>query len=121
MRVLAHRLVLFVTILAFAAGLPLALAGQPALAAEPCPHEHHQMMAGHEHQHPAPEKPRHHHDMAGCLCCCMGIGFAMPDLAGPAITVPIATVLVVYPETTDALDGRSLRPDPAPPRTGALS
>lgn len=123
MRVLAHRFVLFLAALAFVAGVPLALAVPPALAAEPCPHEHHAMMTGDDHhQHPMPSKPQHQHDAAACLCCCIGACVGMPDLArATVIGVPITTVAVIYPETERVLDGRSLRPEPAPPRTSALS
>src|SRR3954453_6981658 len=123
MRAFAHRLVLILTVLAFVAGMPLALAVPPALAAEPCPHEHHEMMGDDaHHQHHAPQKQQHRHNAAASLCCCVGTCVGIPDLAHSAvISVPFATVAVVYPETATALDGRSLRPDPAPPRTSALS
>lgn len=119
---LARRLLLLMAALAFLAGAPLALAVPPVLAAEPCPHEH-QAIGGaayHEHQHP--QKQQHDHSAAGCLCCCIGACVGIPDLAHYSVTVaPLATAAVVYGDTADRLAGRSIRPEPAPPRTNALS
>ena len=123
MWVLARRFILLLAVLAFAVGLPLALAIPPAMAALPCPHKHHHDIAGegHDHHH-APAKPSHRHDAAGCLCCCAAACVAIPDLVrGNAIAVLFATTAVVYTDTMIALSGRSLRPDPAPPRSRALS
>jgi len=118
-----RRLLVIMTVLAFAAGVPLALAVPPALAAAPCPHEHHQAMPGSAHHHePAPPQQHHRHDAAGCLCCCMGSCVGTPDLArNPTVTTPVLAALVTYPEPVTSLSGRTLRPDPAPPRPSALS
>jgi hypothetical protein len=123
MRVFARHLLLIFAVLAFAAGMPLALAVPPMLAAEACPPEHHEMMLGDaHHEHQAPQKPPHRHDAAACLCCCVGACVAIPDLArGGAIAVPFTVTAVLYPEKAASLAGRSLRPEPAPPRTSAHS
>lgn len=123
MRRFAHRFLLLVAVVAFAAGVPLALAVPPAVAAEPCPHQQEQgmMMGTAQHHHHQPT-PKHDHGAAACLCCCIGACVAIPDLARTSVVaIPVTMVSVVYPETAPALDGRSLRPEPAPPRTNALS
>ncbi len=123
MRVLVHRLVLVLAALALVAGAPLALAVPPALAAEPCPHEHQHAMTGEaHHQHQVPQKQHHDHGAARCLCCCIGACVGLPDLARiSVVATPLAEVSVVYSETATPLAGRSLRPEPAPPRPSALS
>jgi hypothetical protein len=124
MQVFAYRLILVLAVLVLAAGAPLALAVPPALAGEPCPHEHQHGMAGAaHHQHHAPMAPQHPGDgAAGCLCCCIGACLAIPDLArAPVVVVPYTALPVVYWDTDLRLTGRSIRPDPAPPRPSALS
>lgn len=123
MQVFARRLVVILAVLAFEAGLPLALAMPPALAAGPCPHEHHDITAEHtQHNHHVPPKQQHRHGAAGCLCCCVGACVAVPDLVkSTVVAIRFTTATVVYAETAITLAGRSLRPDPAPPRTTALS
>jgi len=110
---LAKQFLLLLGTLAFLAGAPIAYAvAPPAVAGEPCPHEH-------EHT-PGPAHPEHHHDhgAAACLCClaCMGI----PDLPPRQMAAAVFTAsTIVYWENGTLLAGRSIPPDPAPPRPSA--
>src|SRR5258708_29600714 len=121
MRGFAQRLVLLVTVLAFAASLPLALGIPPVLAAEPCPHEH-QHIGGNVHHHSDDRsqhqpKPQHGKSAVGCFYCCIGACTAVPSLtANPDAIAPVAAMPVRYWNTGPRLAGRSIRPDPVPPR-----
>jgi hypothetical protein len=124
MGIFARRLILLLAVLALATGVPVAFAVPPVLVAEPCPHQHQHGLAGAaHHQHNEPRQPQHHdHGAAGCLCCCIGACVAIPDLArAPVAVVPYAALPVVYWDTGLCLTGRSIRPDPAPPRPTLLS
>jgi hypothetical protein len=83
-----------------------------SLVSEPCAHQHGDQPGS---------GPDHHKHGAGCLACCLGACIAIPDL--PPRTVLAATFFagtsVSYWETEVCLNGRSIRPDPAPPRTSA--
>lgn len=64
--------------------------------------------------------PRHHdHHGAGCLACCLGACAAIPGLPARVSTgvVPLAVTVAVYWEAAESLSGRSIAPDPGPPRT----
>ena len=119
----ARRLVLLLSMLAFIGAVPIALAVPPVLAGEPCPHDHDQIAGGHtHHRHHTPQKHQHRTNAASCLCCCVGAGVAVPALAhSGAISAVFAATAIVYAERIAALAGRSPRPDPAPPRSIALS
>ena len=115
---LAHRLLLAVGLLAFVVSVPLAFGVPPAFAGEACPHEHDDGTPGMPHQHQHPAQPGHHHSDAACLCCCVGACMGIPDLARASQAVIFLSASpVFYAEEGVALSGRSLRPDPAPPRS----
>jgi hypothetical protein len=63
----------------------------------------------------------HQHRGAGCLTCCLGVCVAIPDLPPrtPLGATRFVATSVAYWEIELSLSGRSIRPDPAPPRTGA--
>jgi hypothetical protein len=109
MRRLARFLLLILCAVALTGGSAISFAASAA-AAGPCPHEqgHHQ---GDQHKH---------HD-AGCLACCLGACVAIPDLPPRTLLgeAPFAATPVSYWETEAFLSGRSIRPDPGPPRTRA--
>jgi hypothetical protein len=86
-----------------------------AMPHDPCPAE-----LGHDHH--GGSHHRHDKDRSACCCDCLGCVSAievMPDLSN---TVPVSfSPAVFYGEGSLLLAGRVLRPDPGPPRTGALS
>jgi hypothetical protein len=86
-----------------------------AMPADPCPAElgHHHCSTPHQHNKT---------DLDRCCCDCLGCVSAIelrPDVTSfrPAFFV----AAVFYGETSPFLAGQILRPDPGPPRTGALS
>jgi hypothetical protein len=117
MRRLATQFLLLLGALAFLAGAPVAYAvTPPALAGEPCPHEHKHMPG------PTPQKHQHPHDhgAAACLCCCLGACMGIPGLPPPQMAAAVfMTSTIVYWESGTRRAGRSIPPDPAPPRPGA--
>jgi len=112
---LAKQFLLLLGTLAFLAGAPIAYAvAPPAVAGEPCPHEHEHM--------PGPAHPKHHHDhgAAACLCCCLEACMGIPDLPPRQMAAAVFTAsTIVYWENGTLLAGRSIPPDPAPPRPSA--
>lgn len=86
----------------------------PALAQTPCAHHSHD-----------PSAPKHHHDhqSSGCLTCCLGACAAIPDLPSPVLVSEpgFARRIAMWWPPDAALDGRSVLPDPDPPRTSALT
>lgn len=108
MRWLSRPLLLIVCTVVLLGGSMFSVAG--AVAGN-CTHER-----SHHEGIPAPHKD---HD-AGCLTCCLGMCVAIPDLPSRT-TLSVARFAVAhvnYFETEVSLSGRSVRPDPAPPRTG---
>jgi hypothetical protein len=110
MRRLARFLLLILCAVALTGGSAISFAASAA-AAGPCPHEQ-----GH---HQGPDQHKHHD--AGCLACCLGACVAIPDLPPRTLLgeAPFAATPVSYWETEAFLSGRSIRPDPGPPRTRA--
>jgi hypothetical protein len=113
---------LIVAMLVIIAGVSQAFGMPVTLATPPCPDGHSYLPHGESqhHQQQAPAKQQGH--AGACFSCCVGDCVAAPGVArSTAVTVAFATVAVVYPETAVTLAGRSPRPEPAPPRTFALS
>jgi hypothetical protein len=102
--------------------LSLALANGNAHAAqhfgaphsEPCPegHNHHTRPAQHQHQHDK-----------GLACCCDCLGCSSAAYLAPELsTVPAELPARLHYEAhTALLSGRTLLPEPDPPRPGPLS
>ena len=104
--------------------LSLALASGNARAAvhlgpahsEPCPEEH--------AHHTGKTSPDHHHQRGKALvCCCDCLGctsaaYLPPELGTAPAELPAR---VLYDARPASLSGRTLLPDPGPPRPGALS
>jgi hypothetical protein len=112
MQRLATQFVLLLGALAFLAGAPVVYAvAAPALAGEPCPDEHLPGPAPHQH---------HDHGAAACLCCCLGACMGIPGLPPPQMATAVFTAsTIVYWENGTRRAGRSIPPDPAPPRPSA--
>jgi len=101
--------------------LTLALASGNAHAAlhpdmahpEPCPEEHAHHHGKTEHQH--------RHDK-GLACCCDCLGCSAAVYLSPALNMMPADLpaRVHYDALTAALAGRTLLPEPDPPRRSAL-
>ena len=112
MRRLARRFFLTLCMLALIGGGTVSLAAS-VTAAHPCVHAHGE---------PGDTLPPHHdHHGAGCLACCFGACAAVANLPVPGfgIVTGFAAAPVTYWEANAALSGRSIAPDPAPPRTAA--
>ena len=111
MRLVIRRLcVLFIT-LAFLVGM---IGVAFAFGAEPCVLEHHAAGQGHADHH-------HDHETSkltciSCLCCAV-----IPTLTGAPVVVaaPQQIAYVVYREELSVMAGRSVAPDPTPPRSVA--
>lgn len=112
MRDLARRLLLLLCAAAFFTGATLGLAVHGAAAGEPC--------AGHYED---PGNTAHHHDGAkgNCLTCCMGVCVAVPDLPPRSFSVlaPVMAAKVAYWDRGTGFAGRTIPPDPIPPRRTA--
>lgn len=109
MRGFIHRLLLILCALAFLGGTTVGLATHPAAAGELCA----------DHQDGAAD---HHHDKGGnCLTCCVGVCVAVPDLPthAPSSLAPLTAIAVAYSSSGVTISGRSIAPDPAPPRFSA--
>jgi hypothetical protein len=108
-----RRAVLVLVSIAFIGAGALASASPVPMAGEPCPHEHGLM---HEHQQPKP----HSLDpgAAGCLSCCLAACIGVPNLPPQTIAAPtpFRVTQIVYSRAQLPLAGRSIRPEPAPPR-----
>jgi hypothetical protein len=104
--------------------LSLALASGNAHAAlhlhvahsEPCPeeHAHHGGQTSPHHQH--------QHDK-GLACCCDCLGCSLVVYLPPELSITPAELpaTIHYDALTAALSGRTLLPNPDPPRRGLLS
>ena len=106
----ARRFFLILCALALIGGSTISFAAT-VTAAGPCAHEH----SGQNGT--APAHPDHHG--AECLACCLGACAAMPGLP-PRTSLTEAAFsakTVTWWETGTALSGRSIAPDPGPPRT----
>jgi hypothetical protein len=81
---------------------------------EPCPEEH--------AHHPGKTQHQHRHDK-GPACCCDCLGCAAAVYLSPPLNAKPADLpaRVHYDALTASLSGRTQRPDPGPPRPGALS
>ena len=110
MRPFARHFLLILCALALAGGIMMSFAASAA-SATPCAHEH-----GDE-----PGSQPHKHNGVGCLSCCLGVCMAIPDLPPRTALgmVPFSVTPVSYWEIGVSLSGRSIAPDPAPPRTSA--
>jgi hypothetical protein len=106
MRRLARHCFIIFCVFAFLSGSAMSFAS--SLAA-PCAHEH-----GHHSG-----TPSHKHHGAGCLSCCLGACFAVPDLPPrtAAVMLPIEALPVAYWERYFSLPSRSIPPDLGPPRS----
>ena len=83
---------------------------------QPCPEEH--------AHHSGRTSPRHQdrHDN-GLACCCDCLGCSSAVYLPPELSIALAelSAQLHYDARTTSLSGRELRPDPDPPRPGALS
>lgn len=82
---------------------------------EPCPAELGRSHGGPAHHHQSP-------DRNSCSCDCLGCVSAIdPNPDRTSFRLAFFTSAVFYCETGRFCAGQILRPDPGPPRTGALS
>jgi hypothetical protein len=108
MRDLARRFLFLLCAVAFFTGATVGLAVHGASAGEPC--LEHQANDGHA---------GHHHDgnKGNCLTCCMGVCVAIPDLPPRFSAVaPLTVAKVAYWDRGSGIAGRTIPPDPIPPR-----
>jgi len=102
--------------LALASGNAHAALHPDAAHAEPCPEEH--------AHHSGKTTPHHEHQHDnGLVCCCDCLGCSSAVYLPPELSVTPAEppVQAHYDESSAALCGRTLRPEPDPPRPSALS
>ena len=107
MRESIRHLLLVLCALAFFSGTTIGFASHLAAAGEPCA-EHH-----------VDGKADHHHDRSGsCLTCCVGACVAIPDLPPHPLSslTPLTATTVAYWGSGVIISGRSITPDPIPPR-----
>jgi hypothetical protein len=86
--------------------------------AEPCPeeHAHHSGETSPHHQH------QHQHDKGlACCCDCMGCSPVVYLPPEPSVTPAELPAQIRYDALTASLSGRTLLPEPDPPRRGPLS
>ena len=112
MRALTRFLLVIVCAVALVGGSTGSFAASVVV---PCTH------TNDDQQGTSPEPDQHHG--TGCLTCCLGVCVAIPDLPPrtPLGATRFVATSVAYWEIELSLFGRSIRPDPAPPRTGASS
>lgn len=115
MRSLLLRCLIVLLTLALIGGNAHAELHLGGVAHDPCPAE-----LGHEH---GDDTHHQHRDRAdrNCCCDCLGCVSAIeltPDLASLPVFL---TSSVLYGEESARLAGQILRPEPGPPRPGALS
>jgi hypothetical protein len=118
MRSLLSRCLVVLLFLALANGNAHAALHLGAAHAAPCPE-------GHVH-HDGKTSPHHHHQQQhdkGLACCCdcldcSGAAYISPDLS---ITPAGLPARIHYDAPTGFLSGRTLLPEPDPPRPGTLS
>lgn len=111
MREFLRRIVLIVCALTFMGSSVIGLALSSAEAAESCVHQQ-------TASHVLNQAPPGDHDAVGCLVCCQGacldvVGLPPRVLAG---SVPLAATPIIYWATEPTLAGRSITPEPIPPR-----
>lgn len=109
MRDLARCFLLLFCAVAFFTGATVALAAHGASAGEPC--LEHQATDGHAgHPHDGSE--------GNCLTCCVGLCVAIPDLPPRffAAATPLTAAKVAYWDSSSGIAGRTIPPDPIPPR-----
>ena len=84
--------------------------------AEPCPeeHAHHSGQTSPHHQH-------QHDKGLACCCDCLGCSSAVYLPPGLSITPAELPAKIHYDALTASLSGRTLLPEPDPPRRGPLS
>ena len=78
-----------------------------------------------EHAHHAGKTSPHHQHQRGkpLACCCDCLGYTSPAFLPPELGITPAELpaLVYYDACTAFLSGRTLLPEPGPPRPGPLS
>jgi len=81
---------------------------------DPCPEEH---------AHHGKTPLHHHRHDDGLACCCDCLGCSSAVYIAPALGIRPADLpaRIHYDALTASLSGRTLRPDPDPPRPGSLS
>ena len=104
-----RRLLLIVCALALVAGSTISFAASPASANEPCADQHHHGVGSqHSDHHPN-----------GCLSCCsLGSCVAFPSLPPRTLAenVRFNAMPVMYWDAAVPLSGRSVTPEPTPPK-----
>jgi len=115
-RSLLLRCLIVLLSLALASGNAHAALHLDAVHGQPCPeeHAHHSGKSLPHHQH------RHDKGLA-CCCDCLGCSSAVYVPPDPSITAAELTSQIHYDAFTASLSGRTLRPDPDPPRRVPLS
>jgi hypothetical protein len=85
-----------------------------AAHAEPCPEEH--------AHHTGKTVPHHHHQHEGLACCCECLGCSSAVYLPPELSTAPAelSARIHYDALTASLPGRTLLPEPDPPRPGTL-
>ena len=112
-----HRMCGLLLVVAYAAASVVAAASPLAV----CPALDRTHHAGHPH---GIDHTRHHHDGSGsrpgdCLKCCVGtclLGVSLPVPFNGASSLAFDGMPVVYAFEQAVLAGRSIRPDPGPPK-----
>jgi hypothetical protein len=113
-RYLILRCLVVLLSLALANGNAHAALHLGAVHSEPCPeeHAHHTNPAHHQHQH----------DKAVACCCdclgCRSVAYLVPELSIKPAELPGRPH---YNARTPSLSGRTVLPEPGPPRPGTLS
>lgn len=112
MREFFRRFLLILCAVTLVGGSVMGLAA-PAMADEPCAHEHGTTPVSHRH---------HGIDGRGCLACCIGgtcFAVAGDPVRPSVVIVPLPAMPVTYWAVIPSFTGQSLAPDPAPPRSRA--
>ena len=115
-RSLLLRCLVVLLSLALASGNAHAVLHLAAAHAEPCPEEH--------ADHSGKTTPHHEHQHEkGLACCCDCLGCSSAVYLPPELSVAPAELpaKIRYDAGSASLSGRTLPPDPDPPRPGALS
>jgi hypothetical protein len=82
---------------------------------EPCPEEH-----AHHTGKTSPHHPHQHDNELACCCDCLGCSSAAYLPPEFSITPTELAAEIHYDAVTASLPGRTLLPDPDPPRSGTL-
>ena len=118
MQLLWRRLIVLLVAFAFIAGGVAGAAAPNAIAAEPCTesHGHADHQADH-HQHGKTSDHDKDSRQGACIsCCCIGVCASLPDVTGALTSEPVTMSRVVYWDTARFGIGRSITPEPGPPR-----